>query len=77
MPRHALELRIAHGEHFVHDEDLGLEVRGDREGEPQVHPAAVALDGRVEEALDLRERDDLVELAVDLRFRMPRMAPFR
>ena len=44
----------------------GLEVGGDREGQPHVHPAGVALHRRVEELLDLGEGDDLVELAVDL-----------
>src|SRR3989304_5663126 len=61
-----LERRVAHGEDFVHDENLGVQVRGDREGEPHVHPAAVALDRRVEELLDLREGDNLVEAARDL-----------
>src|SRR5688572_17899999 len=36
------------------------------EREPQVHAARVALDGGVDEALDLREGDDLVELPRDL-----------
>ena len=35
----SLELRVADGEDFVDDQDLGLEVRGDREGEPHVHAA--------------------------------------
>ena len=35
----------------------------DREREPDLHAARVALHGRVEEPLDLGERDDLVELA--------------
>src|SRR6266508_3721641 len=41
-------------------------MRGDCEPEPDVHPARVALRGRVEEHADLRELDDLVEAAVDL-----------
>ena len=36
------------------------------ERQPHVHPARVALHRRVEEPLDLGERDDLVELARDL-----------
>ena len=36
------------------------------EREPHVHAAGVALHRRVEELLDLGERDDLVELARDL-----------
>ena len=35
-----LELGVADREHLVDDEDLRLEVRGDRERQPHVHPAA-------------------------------------
>ena len=74
----ALERGVADGQHLVDDQDLGLEVRGDREGQPHVHAARVALDRRVEELLDLRERDDLVEAAGRSRGAcMPRIAPFR
>ena len=62
----ALELAVADREHFVDDQDLRLEVRRDGEREPHVHAAAVVLHRRVEEALDLGERDDLVELRRDL-----------
>jgi hypothetical protein len=41
-------------------------VRGNREGQAQIHPARVPLDRRVDELLDLRKRHDLVELALDL-----------
>ncbi|CAA9406152.1 MAG: hypothetical protein AVDCRST_MAG64-1988 [uncultured Phycisphaerae bacterium] len=62
----ALERRVADREHLVDDQDLRLQVGRDRERQPDVHAAAVALDRRVEELLDLAERDDLVELALDL-----------
>ena len=62
----ALEGRVADREHLVDDQDLRLEVRGDGEREAELHAARVALDGRVDEPLDLRELDDLVELALDL-----------
>ena len=39
---------------------------GDGEGQAHVHAAGVALDRRVEKALDLGEGDDFVELAADL-----------
>ncbi|HEY6776296.1 MAG TPA: hypothetical protein VI122_07275, partial [Thermoleophilaceae bacterium] len=48
----ALELGVADGEDFVDDDDVGFEVGGDGEGEPQVHAGGVALEGGVEEALD-------------------------
>ena len=62
-----LECIVANGQHLVDDQDLRLEVSGDGEGQPHVHPRGVALDRRVEELLDLGEGDDLVELAIDLR----------
>ena len=61
-----LERGVADREHLVDEEDLGLEVRGDGEREAQVHAARVALHRRVDEPLDLGERDDLVELRDDL-----------
>ena len=48
------------------EQDLRLEVGGDGEGQPHIHAARVALDRRVDEPVDLGERDDLVELASDL-----------
>ena len=47
--------------------DLGDKVGGDGEGEADVHPARIPLDGCVDERLDLGERDDLVEVPPDLR----------
>ncbi len=61
----ALELRVTDGEHLVHEQDLGLEVSRDGEGEPHRHPARVALDRRVDELLDAGELDDVRELARD------------
>ena len=66
-PRHrALELGVADREHLVDEQDLGLEVRRDREREADVHAARVALHGRVDELLDAGELDDLVEALLDL-----------
>ena len=61
-----LESRISDREHLVDDKDFGLEVGSDGESQPHVHAARVALDGRVEELLDLGEVDDLVKLPGDL-----------
>ena len=58
-------------------DDVGLDVRRDREGEPEVHPGRVALERRVEEALDARELDDVVEAPRTSRRDMPRTTPFR
>ena len=57
----ALELRVADGERFVDHEHVGLEVGRDGERQPQPHPRGVALQRRVQEALDAGEGGDLVE----------------
>src|SRR5437660_378543 len=62
-----LEFHVADGEHLVDDEDLRLEMGSDRKSQAHIHTGRVALHGRVQESLDLREGDDLVELAPDLR----------
>ena len=61
-----LECQIADGQHLVDDQNLRLQVRRDRKSQPHLHAAAVTLDRRVEEPLDLGERHDLVELLLDL-----------
>ena len=61
-----LEREVADRQHFVEQQDLGLEMRRDRERQAHVHAARIALDRRVDELLDLGEVDDGVELARDL-----------
>ena len=56
----ALELLVADGEHLVEQQHVGLDVRGDREAEPHVHPRRVRAHRQVDELLELGERDDLV-----------------
>ncbi len=61
-----LERRIADAEHLVDQQDVGIEMRGNRETEARVHAGRVALDLRVDELADAGELDDLIELARDL-----------
>ena len=61
----ALELLVADREHLVEQEHVDLEVRGDREAEPHVHARGVRSHGHVDEPLELRERDDLLQVPVD------------
>ena len=69
---------IAHGEDLIDQQDLRLEVGRDREGQAHVHAARIALHRRIEEFLDLREGDDLVEACVSISRRLiPRMLPFK
>ena len=63
----ALELLVADREHLVEEQDIRLEMGGDREAEPHVHSRRVRAHGAVDEALELRERDDLVHPLADER----------
>ena len=56
-----LKRHVANAQHFVDDEDVRIQVRGDREPEPRVHAGRVALHRRVDEVRDAGEFDDLVE----------------
>jgi len=57
-----LECLITHGKHFIDEQDLRLQVRGDGEREAEIHAARVVLHRGVDELLHLCERDDLIEL---------------
>ena len=61
------EMQVADRQHLVDDQDLRLEVRRHRKRQPHEHAAGVVLHRRVDELLELGERDDRVELADDLR----------
>ncbi len=61
-----LEAGVADGERFVDDEDVGLHVGGDGEGEAHDHAAAVRFDRLIEEVTDLGEGGDGLDLGVDL-----------
>ena len=61
-----LEGLVSDGEDLVEEEDVGVEERGDREPEPHGHTRRVRPDRSVDRVLELGERDDLVEAALDL-----------
>src|SRR6187431_2854573 len=60
-----LKLGVAHGKDFVDEQDLRLDVGGDRERQPHVHPARVMFHWFVEMSLHAGEGDYGVELACD------------
>jgi hypothetical protein len=62
-----LEFGIANGQHFIHHEDVRLQVRGDRETQTHFHATAVSLDRCIDVVFDAAEGDDLVQLGIDLR----------
>ena len=63
----ALERLVADREHLVEQQHVRVEVRRDREAEPHEHPRRVRAHRDVDEVLELRERDDLVEALADVR----------
>jgi len=61
-----LELGIADGEDFVHDEDLGIEEGCYGEAKTDSHTGGITLHWGVDIALTTGEIDDLVQLGLDL-----------
>jgi hypothetical protein len=53
-----LELLIADGEYFVDDQNLGLKVYGDTEGEAEHHAIGIGAEGLVDEVVQFRKLDD-------------------
>ena len=63
---------VAHREHLVDEQHVGVDLDRDREAEPDAHPRRVVLQLQVDELLELGERDDLVEALVRLLARRAR-----
>ena len=72
----ALERLVADGEDLVDQQDVGVQVRDDREPEPQEHPRAVRLHRHVDELAQLGELDDAVDALLDVLAPKPCSAPF-
>src|SRR5216683_2971175 len=70
-----LKIDVPHGQHFVHQQYLRLQVRRHRERQPHVHPARIMLHRRLDKLLDLRERHNLIELPVDFLLSHPQDRP--
>jgi hypothetical protein len=66
-----LETRVANRQHFIDNQNLWLQMRGNRKCQSNEHATGVALDGCIYELLDLGERNYFVELAVNLGFFHP------
>ena len=62
-----LELRVAHGEDLVHNQDLRLHHGGDGERQPRQHAGGIVADRDVDEVPQLGEVQDLLELGVEKR----------
>ena len=73
-----LERLVPHREHLVGEEDVGVDVDGDREAEPGVHARGVVADRGVEELADVGELDDRRRTCAGSRPRScPRIAALR
>ncbi len=66
-----LERLVADREDLVDEQDLGFDVGGDGEPEPDGHARRVVLHRRVDELLEPGERHDVVEASGDLLARHP------
>ena len=61
-----LEAGVPDRQHLVDQQDLRVDLDRHREGEAHVHPRGVVLQAHVEEVLELREGDDVVEALAGL-----------
>ena len=61
-----LKGEIADRQHLINEQDFGLQMGRDGEGQAEIHAAGVVLDGSVDELVDFGECDDVVELPVDV-----------
>ncbi len=52
---------VAHGQHLVHQQHVGVGLHRHGEAEPHAHPRRVVLELEVHEVAQLGELDDLVE----------------
>ena len=76
--RATLECAIANGQHFVDEQDVRLEMRGDGEAESRVHAVRVALDRRVDEFARRPQNATISsKRARDVGARIPMIAPWR
>ena len=67
LPHAALrEIDVADRQRFVDDQDLGVELHGDGERQPNDHAARIGFERLVDELADLGERQDVVEFRFDL-----------
>src|ERR1051326_1872421 len=60
-----LEPLISDRQHFVHDHDLGLQMRSDSECKAHVHAARIMLHWSIYESLDFGEGNYLIKLVLD------------
>src|SRR5277367_894369 len=57
---------IADAQHFVHDQDVGIDVRRHGEPQPGVHAGRVSFYRSIDEVGETRELHDGVEFSIDL-----------
>src|SRR5262249_15078766 len=61
-----LEAYVTDGKHFVNQHNFRFKVSCDSEGQPNVHPAAVVFDRRIEKFSDLGKVNNLIKLSRNL-----------
>ena len=61
-----LECLVPDSEHLVQEQDVSIDVDGDRKAEAHVHPGRVGTHGQVDEAFELGEGHDLIDPLSDV-----------
>ena len=61
-----LECRVPNRQYLIHDENLRFQMRSQLRTRDHIHPAAVALCGRVDKLPNFSECNDLLEFPLDL-----------
>lgn len=56
-----LKVRVANRQHLVHQKNLGVEMRGHREGQTHMHTARIAFHRGIQKFLDLSKDNNLIE----------------
>ena len=72
-----LKRGITHGQHLIDDQNLRLQVCSDSESQPDVHPARVVFDWRIDELLHPEKSTISSDFRSISRFVIPRIAPLR
>ena len=71
------EVRIPDRQHLIADQDLRIDHRRDRESQASLHSGGIILDRGVQEALKLRELDNLIKMLLHEFSRMPEHRPIQ
>ena len=61
-----LEVGVPHGQHFIHQQDLGSGMDGHCKAQAHIHARGIVLDRHVDKGAQLGERNDPIQAFADL-----------